>query len=149
MKHIGLATLGRDAEVRYTPAGEAVANLSLAVTVYDKAAENNRGTQWIDASLWGKQAEALTQYMTKGSRHCFVLSDLRMEKYTDKEGYDAYKLVARVDSVELGPKREGESGGTSSGGTGQRRPASTGGSAPAPAPAAGGNVGDFDDDLPF
>lgn len=149
MKHIGLATLGRDAEIRRTPDGTAVANLSLAVTVYDKEAEGNRGTQWIDASLWGKQAEALTEYMTKGSRHCFTLSDLKMEEYADKDGYAAFKLVARVDSVELGPKREGGASGTSSGGTGQRRPASTGGSAPAPAPAAGGNVGDFDDDLPF
>jgi single-strand DNA-binding protein len=151
MKHIGLATLGRDAEIRRTPDGTAVANLSLAVTVFDKEAEGNRGTQWIDASLWGNQAEKLTEYMTKGSRHCFTLSDLKMEKYADKDGYDAYKLTARVDSVELGPKREGatSSGGSAGGSTGQRRPASAtqaAGPAPASKPA---KFDDMDDDIPF
>jgi single-strand DNA-binding protein len=148
MKHIGMATLGRDAEVRHTPDGTAVANLSLAVSVYDKSAENNRGTQWIDASLWGKQAETLSEYMTKGSRHVFVLSDMRIEKYTDKDGYEAAKLVARVDSVELGPKKESSSEG---GSAGQRRPA--GGSASgvqrAPATQKDNVSSGMDDDIPF
>lgn len=161
MKHIGMATLGRDAEVRYLPDGTAVANLSLATNYFKKGAENDRETQWIDASMWGKQAESLAQYMQKGTRHCFVLSDMHIETYTDKEGYEAFKLVARVDSVELGPKRDGAAGGSpSSGGSAQgaqrrpaagqaSRPASQGGAAaPAPAPAPGG-FSDMDDDTPF
>jgi len=112
MKHIGMARLGRDAEVRYTPQGDAVANLSLAVTVYDKTAENNRGTQWIDASIWGKQAESLAQYLVKGSLHCFTLSDMRIEEYEGRNG-TGHKLVARVDNVELGP-RQGDAPATTS-----------------------------------
>lgn len=105
MKNIGLARLGRDAELRYLPDGNAVANLSLAVQVFDKNADNNRGVQWYDATLWGKQAEALTQYMIKGSVHCFTLSDVRIETYEGQNG-TGHKLVARVDSVELGPRQD-------------------------------------------
>jgi single-strand DNA-binding protein len=140
MKHIGMARLGRDAEVRYTPDGTAVANLSLAVTVFDKSAENNRGTQWVDASLWGKQAESLAQYMVKGSLHCFTLSDLRIEEYEGKNGWGA-KLVARVDSVELGP-RQGDAAAPSSG---PRQGART--AAPAPKPKPQTEIPD--DDIPF
>src|SRR6478736_5795361 len=100
MKHIGMARLGRDAEIRYTADGKAVANLSLAVNVYDKDAENNRGTQWVEASLWGRQAEALSQYLVKGSLHCFTLSDMKLDKYTNRDGVEVPKLVATVDSVE-------------------------------------------------
>jgi single-strand DNA-binding protein len=156
MKHIGMATLGRDAEMRRTPQGDSVVTLSLAVNFYDKSAENNRGTQWIRATLWGERGEKLVEYLTKGSRHCFTLSDLHMHKYTDKDGYDAYSLEARVDDVELGPKREGggDAGGGSSGtSTGQRRPAS-GGSTSAPSGSGGGaskqtGFDDDDSDIPF
>lgn len=105
MKTIGLARLGRDAELRYTPGGDAVCNLSLAVNYGKKGQDGNRPTQWIDASLWGKQAEALAQFLTKGSVHCFELSDIHIEQFQGKNG-PSHKLVARVDSVELGPRVE-------------------------------------------
>ena len=143
MKHIGMARLGRDAEVRYTPQGDAVANLSLAVTVYDKTAENNRGTQWIDASIWGKQAESLAQYLVKGSLHCFTLSDLRIEEYETRNGETGVKLVARVDSVELGP-RQGDATAPAPRPAASPRPSS-----PAPAPKAATGFDDMDDDIPF
>lgn len=97
MKHIGLATLSRDAELKQTNGGEPYANLSLAVS-YRNGKE--RETQWISATLWGKQADALQAYLTKGSVHCFTLSDLHV---TMKDG-KAY-VNARCDSVELGPKK--------------------------------------------
>lgn len=146
MKSIGLARLGRDAEIRRLPDGTAVANLSLAVTVYDKDAEHNRGTQWIDGSLWGKQAEALAQYLRKGTVHCFTLSDVRIETFEGRDG-TGHKLVARVDSVELGPRQDGAGAG---GGGSAPAPASRS-PAPAPAPArrAPGGFDDMDDDIPF
>ncbi len=143
MKTIGLARLGRDAEIRYTPDGTAVANLSLATNYYSKEAENNRATQWIDASLWGKQAEALAQYLVKGSVHCFALSDVHLEKFESQNG-GGVKMVARVDSVELGP-RQADTGEAPA-----PRQQQTGGSRPAPAarpPAP--NFNDMDDDIPF
>lgn len=148
MKMIGMARLGRDAEIRYLPDDTAVANLSLAVNYYSKDAENNRATQWINATLWGKQAESLSQYMTKGSVHCFTLSDIHLEAWESQNG-SGVNMVARVDSVELGP-RQGEGGGQGASAPQQQRQAS----APAqkqqkPAAKKPGNFDDFDDDIPF
>ena len=67
MKAFGLARIGRDAEIRHTAGGDAVASLSLAFTYGRKGEDGKRPTQWVDASLWGKRAEALAQYLTKGS----------------------------------------------------------------------------------
>lgn len=106
MKTIGLARLGRDAEVKYTQGGDAVCSLSLAVSYGKKGEDGNRPTQWIDAALWGKQAEALAPYLLKGTVHCFTLSDLRLETYQAKDGTTGTKIAARVDNVELGPRVE-------------------------------------------
>lgn len=149
MKHIGMARLGRDAEIRYTPDGTAVCNLSLATSYYDKNAENNRATQWIDATMWGQQAERLAQFMVKGSLHCFTLTDMRLETYDKNDGGQGVKLVARVADVELGPRADGGQGGAAparqSGGSGPATPRNA--SAPRPKPAP--NFSDMDDDIPF
>ena len=149
MKHIGMATLGRDAEIRYTPSGDAVANLSLAVNYYDKNAENNRATQWVNATLWGKQAEALAQYMVKGSRHCFTLSDMHVRTYDRNDGGQGFSLEARVDSVELGPRQagSGDGGGQQQERAPQQRQQPQQRQAPQSKPASG--FDDMDDDIPF
>lgn len=112
MKHIGLATLGKSAEVKNTASGEPYCNLSLAVQYREK---NERKTQWVSATLWGKQAEALAEYLVKGSTHCFTLSDMYVREYKSDNG-SGVALQARVDSVELGPKQSAapkSSGGAS------------------------------------
>jgi single-strand DNA-binding protein len=106
MKTIGLARLGKDVEVRYLPDGKPVANLSLAVNYGQKQDDGNRKTQWIEASLWGQQAEVLAPYLLRGTVHCFALSDIHIETYQGQNG-EGHKLVARVDSVELGPRTDG------------------------------------------
>lgn len=140
MKSIGLARLGRDAEVRSLPSsGDKVANLSLAVTYYGQKDERgNLPTQWIEASLWGKQAEALAPYLKKGTVHCFALSDIHIEQFEGRNG-TGHKLVARCDSVELG-LRQGDGNSSPS-------PAPTAGRSPSPAPAPRSNIPD--DDIPF
>lgn len=138
MKTIGLARLGRDAEIRYTPGGDAVCNLSLAVNYGQKAQDGNRPTQWIDASLWGKRAESLAQFLTKGSVHCFTLEDIHLETYQGKNG-EGVKLVARVLDVELGPRAGGDQPASQ---PVQRQPA------PATRPQLKPTQPD-DDDIPF
>jgi single-strand DNA-binding protein len=139
MKMIGLARLGKDAEIRYTPAGMAVANLSLSyVCGLKKDGEQYAPSQWIDASLWGKQAEALAQFMTKGSVHCFALSDVHIETFQGQNG-PGHKLVGRVDSVELGPRVGG-------GDVPKQH------THPTPSSKPAGNATpqpDFEDDIPF
>lgn len=121
MKTIGMARLGRDAEIRFTPNGDAVCNLSLAVNYGQKGQDGNRPTQWIDASLWGKRAESLAPYLVKGSVHCFTLDEIHIETFEGNNG-TGHKLVARVSDIELGPRSGGDSGAGQGGGQ-QRQPA--------------------------
>lgn len=129
----GLARLGRDAEVRYTPKGEAVANLSLAFNYGRKGDDGKRPTQWVDGSLWGKLAEAISQYLVKGSLVAVTLDDVHIETFDKKDGTQGVKLSGRVSSIELA-------------GGGERQ------AAPAPAPAKRQTDTGFDrmdDDIPF
>ncbi|WOH61956.1 single-stranded DNA-binding protein [Bradyrhizobium sp. BWC-3-1] len=145
MKMIGLARLGRDAELRYLPDGTAVANLSLSyICGQKKQGDQYPPSQWIDASLWGKQAEALAQYLVKSSVHCFCLSDVRLEEYEGRNG-KGVKMVARVDNVELGPRVGGNDQGSAP--APAQRPAAAPAARPAPRPAP--NFSDMDDDIPF
>ena len=68
MRANGLARIGKDAEVRYSPNGDAIANLSLAFTYGKKGTDGKRPTQWVDATLWGKRAESLAPYLKKGGQ---------------------------------------------------------------------------------
>jgi single-strand DNA-binding protein len=65
-----VGNLGRDPEMRYTPSGQAVTNLSIAV---DESYTNNNGerikkTAWFRVATWGKQAENCNQYLKKGRK---------------------------------------------------------------------------------
>ena len=65
-----VGNLGRDPEMRYTPAGQPVTSLSVATTrVYrNQAEEKVEETTWFRVTVWGKQAETCNQYLKKGSK---------------------------------------------------------------------------------
>lgn len=67
-KVILVGNLGRDPEMRYTPGGQAVTNLSVATNrrYTDSSGEQRDDTVWFRVSVWGKQAEATNQYLSKG-----------------------------------------------------------------------------------
>ena len=150
----GLARIGRDCELRYSPQGEAVCNLSLAFSLATKGKDGKPLTQWVDAALWGKRAEALSQYLTKGRAVAVSLGDPRIETYTSRDGTPGSKLVARVNDIAFaGPAADDAGSGQPS-----ARPAA----APAPqrqqthgerkregTPTAGTSFDDMDDDIPF
>ena len=141
MKAFGLARLGRDAELRRTTQGEAVANLALAFSYGRKGEDGKRPTQWVEASLWGKRAESLMPYLKVGQQVEVLLDDMHIETYEGRNG-PGHKLAARVVDVEL------------CGGPGAREPAAASASrAPAPAPAprqqGGSGFDDMSDDIPF
>ena len=79
--------LGRDPELRYTPQGTAVCNLSVATTEKRRNArgETEEHTIWFRVSAWGRQAEVAAEYLAKG-RQVYVEGRLRLEEYTDREG---------------------------------------------------------------
>jgi len=60
--------IGRDAEIRRTQGGDAVAGFSVAVDNGKNKQGNKRDATWFDCSLWGKRGEGLGPYLTKGSR---------------------------------------------------------------------------------
>ncbi len=97
----GLARLGRDAVLRYSPDGTPVANMALAYNYGQKGQDGNRPTQWVDASLWGKRAEALVPHLLKGTALDVVVEDVRIETWTDNDGAGRVKLAGRVANVEF------------------------------------------------
>ena len=100
MKASGIARIGKDVEVRYSPNGDAIANLSLAFTYGKKQADGKRATQWVDATLFGKRAESLAPYLKKGGQIVAYLSDVNIQTYESKSG-QGVKLVGKVDDLEL------------------------------------------------
>jgi single-strand DNA-binding protein len=101
-KVILVGNLGADAELRYTGGGMAVANFRLATTEVwkDKDGQKQEQTEWHRISLWGKQAEAVSQYLVKG-KQVYVEGRIQTRKWQDKEGQDRYSTEIKADRVTL------------------------------------------------
>lgn len=91
-----IGRIGRDTEVRFTPGGDAVANLAIACEYGRKGQDGKRPTQWVDATLWGKQAEAMAPYLVKGQQVYFTIDDAHVEIYKKSDGADGVKLTGKV-----------------------------------------------------
>jgi len=101
-KVILVGNLGRDAELRYTPGGAAVATLNMATTEVwnDKAGQKQEKTEWHRVVLWGKTAESLAEYLTKG-KQIYVEGRLQTRQWDDKDGNKRYTTEIRSDRVVL------------------------------------------------
>lgn len=132
--------IGRDAELRYTAAGDAVCSVPVAVDYGRKGQDGKKPTQWYEVTLWGKQAEALAAYLLKGKQVFFVGSDLRVETFQKGDGSQGAKLVCRCAEIKFASDGQQQS-------QAQARNASAPRQAPAPAPQPAQDS--FDDDIPF
>lgn len=131
MKNITIAGgIGRDAELRTTQNGDKVAGFSVAV--YDGVGQN-KGTLWFDVSIWGKRAEALAQYLTKGSRVA-VSGDLGRREHDGK----VYLTVRANEVTLLGGGKRDDAGASGDGYGSGGRHSNQASSRP-----------DFDDEIPF
>lgn len=94
--------LTRDPELRYTPSGTAVADLSLAVseTYRNKAGESVEQTCFVDIVVWARQAETSAQYLFKGSP-ALIEGRLQLDKWQNKDGETRSKLRVRADRVQF------------------------------------------------
>src|SRR5687767_13019833 len=97
-----VGNLGRDAEVRYTPGGAPVASFSIATTENwtSKDGEKHEQTEWHRIVLWGKSAESLQPYLTKG-KQIYVEGRLQTRQWDDKDGNKRYTTEIRGDRVVL------------------------------------------------
>ena len=128
--------LGKDAEMRALNDGTSVLSFSVA---------DNQGKDkpsiWWNASLFGKRADSLQQYLTKGQQ-VTVVGTVSEREWTDKEGNKRKSMDVRVNDIALqGGKRD----------EGERQPSRA---APARQPQrsaapAGGGFEDMDSDAPF
>jgi single-strand DNA-binding protein len=139
-KVILVGNLGADAELRYTGGGMAVANFRIATTEVwkDKDGQKQEQTEWRRINLWGKAAEAVAQYLTKG-KQVYVEGSIRTRKWQDKEGQDRYTTEIKADKLTL------LGGGAGRGGGSMERDEHSQAAAPAP---AGPDYPDSDD-VPF
>lgn len=106
MKLIGLCRLGRDAEVKYTPSGDAVANFSAAFDIGPKGEDGKRQTQWVSLALFGKRVEKLSEYLTKGKQLFIVASDVCVRVYEKNSGGQGVELRARVDDLQFAGSKD-------------------------------------------
>ena len=101
-----MGNLTRDPEIRYTPAGKAVCNLSIANNrIYTKNGEKVQEVSFFDVEVWGAIAENCTKYLKKGSG-IIVEGRLRQDRW-EKDGQKHSRVVIVADTVQLlGGKRE-------------------------------------------
>lgn len=96
--------LGRDPELRHTPAGDAACSFSVATT---EGKGDNAVTTWFRITTWRRQAEIANQYLTKG-KQVYIEGRLRTNVYTDKDGNQRTSLeVAATDMQFLGTVGDG------------------------------------------
>ena len=148
-KVILVGNLGRDAELRYTPGGAPVATLNLATTEVwnDKASgQKQEKTEWHRIVLWGKSAESLSEYLTKG-KQIFVEGRLQTRKWQDKDGNDKYTTEIRADRITL---LGGGGGGGMGGGANRPQRSASAGAGGGDHEPMGEPISDLtDDDIPF
>jgi len=101
-KVILVGNLGRDAEMRFTSGGTPVATVSMATTerFTDREGQKKEDTQWHRIVIWGKTAESLHEYLTKG-KQIYVEGKLQTREWQDKEGKTNKTTEVRADKIVL------------------------------------------------
>ena len=155
-KVILMGNLGRDPEVRYSPDGAAVCNVSIATTSSWKdknSGERREETEWHRVVFYDRLAEIAGEYLKKG-RPVYVEGRLKTRKWADKDGIEKFTTEIIASEMQLLGGREGRGEPPSEGNSAPRRapvaaaaPPAASRQAPAQRPASG--FDDMDDDIPF
>lgn len=101
-----LGNLGADPELKMTNNGQSVLKMRLATTesYLDRNKVRQERTEWHNVVVWGKRAEALGKFLTKGSR-LFVEGGLRTTSYDDKDGNKRYRTEIVANNIILAGSR--------------------------------------------
>jgi single-strand DNA-binding protein len=128
--------LGKDAETRYLADGTAVLGFSVADSM-----GRDKPSIWWNCALFGKRAESLGQYLTKGQQ-VTVVGTVTEREFTDKDGQKRKSMDVRVQDIALqGGKRDDAPRQQAAPRQEPQRQAAK--------PAGGGGFEDMDDDIPF
>jgi single-strand DNA-binding protein len=156
-KVILVGNLGNDPEIRYSQAGAAITNISVATseTWKDKqTGQPTEKTEWHRVVFFNRLAEIAGEYLKKGSK-VYVEGRLQTRKWQDKEGQDRYTTEIVGNEMQMLDSRGASQGGgyaapddyaQAAPRAASAAPAASSG-APAAAPTA--DTGNFDDDIPF
>ena len=133
--------LTRDAELKYTNSGLAIAKFSLAINRRSKKGDTWQDeANFFDAVFMGKGAEAVAQYLTKG-KQIGIQGELRQDRW-EQDGQKRSRVEIFVNSLQLLGSRGGPApGAEAAGGEAGELPQPSGPGAP--------RADDFDDDIPF
>lgn len=114
-KVILIGRLGRDPEMRFTPAGKAVTNFTMATseTWKDESGERQERTEWHRIVIWGKLAEVAAKYLSKG-KQVYIEGRLQTREWTDKEGQKRYTTEVVAGQMQM-LSEKGEGGGSGGG----------------------------------
>ena len=155
-KVILVGNLGNDPEVRYSQAGAAITNISVATSESWKDKQTGQPqerTEWHRVVFFNRLAEIAGEYLRKGSK-VYLEGSLRTRKWQDKEGQDKYTTEIVAGEMQMLDSRgdsNRDSGGYNQEYQQKQSPSQQQAAAPAaaPPPAPAGNVESFDDDIPF
>ena len=139
-KVILVGNLGRDPEVRYTPEGTAICNLSLATSqrrTNRTTGEVIEDTEWHRISMFDRLAEIAGEYLNKGSK-IYVEGRLRTRNYQDKSGENRYITEIVAQRMQMLSSKNSDSAPSGNAQRGKPPPLDTTQS-----------LSDLDDDIPF
>ena len=154
-KVILIGNLGRDPETRYTQAGAAVANFSVATSErwQDRNTNETREqTEWHNVVCFARLAEIVGEHLRKGSK-VYIEGRLQTRSWEGQDGQTRSRTEVIARDMQMLDSRPGGAPGASRDGAPgegyapppQSRPATR----PAPASAPAADTDDFDDDIPF
>ncbi|MBS1958516.1 MAG: single-stranded DNA-binding protein [Bdellovibrionales bacterium] len=101
-KVILIGNLGQNPEVRYSPSGQAVCNLSIATNEAwtDKNGQKQEKTEWHRAVVFSKLAELCGQYLQKG-RQIYLEGKLQTRQWQDKDGQTRYTTEVVAQTIQF------------------------------------------------
>lgn len=114
-KAILMGRLTRDPELRHTQSNMAVCSFRLAIDRDRKSPTGERQADFIDCVAWGRQAEFVSQWFTKGVM-AIVVGRVQSRTWQDQNGANRTAVEVNCDEVSFGEtKKSRESGGFSGG----------------------------------
>ena len=146
-----MGNLTRDPELKFLPSGNSVANFGIAVSeryTDRQSGEQKENVCFVDVAAWGRQAEIVNEYLSKGSP-VFIEGALKFDSWETDDGSKRNKLSVTALRIQfIGGRRDGDETG---GGYADAQPAAapTGPDSHQEAPEAPSASSSTDDDIPF